>query len=283
MNKFKKILLGTLSVLTLGLFVGTGAKVNAADAITIDASDLSIDDGSVSGYDTTYFTFSTSTKWTLSSGYLMSDDNAKCTVTLKEAGEVTIYYKTTSNKKTISVGSNTTSGYIKESGTGNFTVSNGENDKITFVKASGFSSIVFTPASTSSTIADSVSLTFNYQYDTSDETKASKLRFIGTIDGIATATYTNEISDAYFTMDFNKVNDRKLSCSKVYSSIKNGDEVLFAAGDTKMYVVFELRNINKSNYSGLEVSDLHFVVEFNDGSSKSVEKTAFNLPEFAIE
>ena len=30
MNKFKKILLGTLSVLTLGLFVATGAKVNAA-------------------------------------------------------------------------------------------------------------------------------------------------------------------------------------------------------------------------------------------------------------
>ena len=30
MNKFKKILLGTLSILTLGLFVATGAKVNAA-------------------------------------------------------------------------------------------------------------------------------------------------------------------------------------------------------------------------------------------------------------
>ena len=33
MNKFKKILLGTLSVLTLGLFVVTGTKVNAATAI----------------------------------------------------------------------------------------------------------------------------------------------------------------------------------------------------------------------------------------------------------
>ncbi|MBR6288434.1 MAG: InlB B-repeat-containing protein [Acholeplasmatales bacterium] len=34
MNKFKKILLGTLSVLTLGLFVATGARVNAGTVVT---------------------------------------------------------------------------------------------------------------------------------------------------------------------------------------------------------------------------------------------------------
>lgn len=46
MNKFKKILLGTLSVLTLGLFVATGARVDAADSITFyDASIESETDG----------------------------------------------------------------------------------------------------------------------------------------------------------------------------------------------------------------------------------------------
>ena len=42
MNKFKKILLGALSVLTLGLFVVAGAKVNAATVTNykITASDF---------------------------------------------------------------------------------------------------------------------------------------------------------------------------------------------------------------------------------------------------
>ncbi len=46
MNKFKKILLGTLSVLTLGLFVVTGAKVNAAtNNYNFDYSAITIGDG----------------------------------------------------------------------------------------------------------------------------------------------------------------------------------------------------------------------------------------------
>lgn len=40
MNKFKKIMLGALSILTLGLFVVTGTKVNAETNYTVKASDI---------------------------------------------------------------------------------------------------------------------------------------------------------------------------------------------------------------------------------------------------
>lgn len=64
MNKFKKVLLGALSILTLGLFVTTGAKVNAA---SYEQGNVNVTT-TTSTNDTKTWTFTTGTDITFSNG-----------------------------------------------------------------------------------------------------------------------------------------------------------------------------------------------------------------------
>lgn len=91
MNKFKKVLLGTLSVLTLGLFVVTGAKVNAGTIVTesfsVDSnvSSTSSISAGTKIYDGTVFSVTTGggavTKTNCGAGTVTSNDNSGLTYT----------------------------------------------------------------------------------------------------------------------------------------------------------------------------------------------------------
>ena len=127
------------------------------------------------------------------------------------------------------------------------------------------------------TLADDVKLTFDAQYNELAAADSTKLRFIGTIDGVAYSDYAN-ITKMEFTFTFNGLN-RVCEVTKLYKSIKNGETTIKAAADDTMYVIYQLNNINKTAYAGKVLSNCTFKLTFADGSTKSVSHDDITLPE----
>ena len=80
-----------------------------------------------------------------------------------------------------------------------------------------------------------------------------------------------------FTFTF-KDTARTASVNNLYKSIVNGETVLKAAADNKMYVIYQLNNINKTAYQGEKLSDCKFIITFTDGSTVSVNRADITLP-----
>lgn len=126
------------------------------------------------------------------------------------------------------------------------------------------------------TIADDVTLTFDAQYNELVAADSTKLRFIGTIDGVAYSDYAN-ISKIEFSFTFNG-KDRTVEVSKLYKSIVNNETTIKAAGDNKMYVIYQLNNINKTAYQGLALTNCKFTVTFTDDSTVFIGHDDITLP-----
>ena len=137
--------------------------------------------------------------------------------------------------------------------------------------------IEFIPAQSATELADNVNLVFDAQYNGATAADSSKLRFIGTIDGVAFDDYAN-ISNMKFTFTFNDV-ARECEVTKLYKSIKSGETTVKAATDDTMYVVYQLNNINKAAYQGKKLTNCKFTVTFEDGSSVSVPHDDITLPD----
>ena len=125
-------------------------------------------------------------------------------------------------------------------------------------------------------VANDVTLTFDAQYNEEAAADSTKLRFIGTIDGIAYDDYAN-IDTMKFTFKFNGT-DRTVSVNRLYKSIKNGETAIKSAADDTMYVVYQLNNINKTAYQGKALTNCKFIVTFTDGSTVSVNRDDITLP-----
>ncbi len=125
-------------------------------------------------------------------------------------------------------------------------------------------------------VANDVTLTFDAQYNEEEAADSTKLRFIGTIDGIAYKDYAN-ISSIKFTFKF-KGTERTTSVNNLYKSIINGETTVKAAADNKMYVIYQLNNINKTAYQTEKLTDCKFIVTFTDGSTVSVNRADITLP-----
>jgi len=128
------------------------------------------------------------------------------------------------------------------------------------------------------TTADNSSLVFRAQYDATTEANATKLRFIGMIQGINYEDYGN-ITSIQFTFTFNGKN-RVCNVTKLYKSIKNNGSNLLVPFDNTMYVVYQLSNINKEAYKGQTLTNCEFTVTFNDESTLSVSHDDITLPNF---
>ncbi|MBR6072074.1 MAG: hypothetical protein IKP77_04495 [Acholeplasmatales bacterium] len=273
--------IGAIALVFACIFGGVKAEPTSYYSVELKASDLVVTSGQVTGgFNTTVFGFDTNKKWSYdsSSESLMSTHNTSCVVTLKKTGNITVNYRTTSNKKTIKVGENSTSGYIASSGTGSFIVDNvAANTTITFVNASGFTSIVYTTTSSvEGLMASSTTLTFDAQYNEEEASDSNKLRFIGTIDGVAYGDYTN-IKSMEFNFSFNET-ERTVIVNKLYKSIVSGENIVKAVADDTMYVVFQLNNINKTAYQNKSLSNCRFVVTFTDDSAAIVNRDDIVLP-----
>lgn len=127
------------------------------------------------------------------------------------------------------------------------------------------------------TIADDVTLAFDAQYNELATADSTKLRFIGTIDGVAYSDYAN-ISKIEFSFTFNG-KGRTVEVSRLYKSIVNNETTIKAAGDNKMYVIYQLNNINKTAYQGLALTNCKFTVTFTDDSTVFIEHADITLPE----
>lgn len=134
-------------------------------------------------------------------------------------------------------------------------------------------SVEFTPY-----ISNDVTATFEAQYNAATDADSTKLRFIGTIEGIAYEDYAN-ISSIQFTFTFNEV-DRICKVNKLYKAIENNGAAFKSAADNTMYVVYSLNNINKEAYKGLSLTNLKLTLTFSDGSTKTVAHDDIVLPEF---
>ena len=127
-------------------------------------------------------------------------------------------------------------------------------------------------------IADVATLSFDAQYDKADATAATKLRFIGTIEGLAASNYAN-IYSITFTFDFNGTTDRKCAVTQLYLSITTDDNK-YEAADNKMYFVYQLDGIR--NYTdNQKLTNCKLTVVFTDGSSKTETHADIELPTFA--
>ncbi len=126
--------------------------------------------------------------------------------------------------------------------------------------------------------ANDVTLSFDAQYDAATDTSATKLRFIGTIEGIAYTDYA-KIDTMEFRFTFNST-DRTCATTSLYKSIVSGSTTVKATADNTMYTVFQLNNINKTAYKGLVLSNCAFVVTFVDGSTAIINHADITLPEF---
>jgi hypothetical protein len=124
--------------------------------------------------------------------------------------------------------------------------------------------VEFVVASTSE-IADSVTLAFNKQFD-EDGSKATKLRFIGTIEGLAPADY-KKIHSITFTFTFNN-KPRTCEVTELYKSITGIDG--FAAANNKLYFVYQLDHVNREEYKKLSLTNCKLTVVFIDDSSKEL-------------
>ena len=130
------------------------------------------------------------------------------------------------------------------------------------------------------TAAD-VSLAFDAQYD-ANGTAATKLRFIGTIEGLSIASKEYKLIESItFTFDFNGDDDRACEVTQLYLSITTDDITKYTAADTNMYFVYQLNNINKKDYASKKLTDCKLTVVFTDGSSKTVKHDDITLPAFA--
>ncbi|MGM9970529.1 MAG: InlB B-repeat-containing protein [Anaeroplasma sp.] len=128
------------------------------------------------------------------------------------------------------------------------------------------------------TISKDVTATFEAQYNAETDADSTKLRFIGTIEGISYDDYAN-ITSVQFTYTFNEV-ARTGKITSLYKSITNGGAEFKPAADNTLYVVYTLNNINKAAYNGLTLSNLQLVITFSDGSTTTVSHTDIVLPTF---
>lgn len=129
-------------------------------------------------------------------------------------------------------------------------------------------------------ICEKVQLSFNAQYNEVNAADSTKLRFMGKIAGISYDNYAN-ITSMQFTFTFKGL-DRVCAVTRLYKSItSNGDEIDgFGLATNTMYVVYQLKNINKEAYKGQTLSNCKFTLTFSDGSTKSVSHDDITLPNF---
>lgn len=123
-----------------------------------------------------------------------------------------------------------------------------------------------------------VTLNFEAQYDANNQAEATKIRFIGTIEGIS---YSNStiISSIKFTFTF-KDKDRICVVNNLYKSITSGETIIKTSNDDTMYVIYQLNNINKTAYKGEKLTNCKLVVTLTDGSSVSFDRDDIILPDF---
>ena len=124
--------------------------------------------------------------------------------------------------------------------------------------------------------ANDVTLTFETQYDEEEAADSTKLRFVGTIKGVAYADYAN-IETIKFAFTF-KGTERTVSVNNLYKSIVSGTKTIKAAADNTMYVIYQLNKINKAAYQGQKLTDCKFIITFTDGSTVSVNRDDITLP-----
>ncbi len=123
-----------------------------------------------------------------------------------------------------------------------------------------------------------LTLAINAQFNEAEAADSTKLRFIGTIEGLTYNEYA-KIDSMEFVFTFNGT-IRNCEVTKLYKSIKNGDDVLFEEKAGTMYVIYQLNNINKEAYKKKTISNIKFVVKYTDGSQTIVTKEDIGLPEF---
>lgn len=133
-------------------------------------------------------------------------------------------------------------------------------------------------SSKSAEIADTVTLSLGRQYNTSDATKADKMRFIGVINGIAASDY-NKVSSVTISFAFNG-SERTVNCYNLYKSVSQIDDSM-TGGDNVLYVVYTLNSINKSGYSEKQLTNISITVNFSDNSSVTHLFSNITLPKFA--
>ncbi len=240
MNKFKKIMLGALSVLTLGLFVVTGTKVNAAtvnNSFTFDLSQFAKITKNTTGTTSTTATDSTSSdtmtltldiptaltgsdsKWDSSNscyivGIKSDGESAEFSLsfTMQGSGDATFTYNTGGGSKYVNLSvDGGTATQIANGGTGTKNIENlsAGDHELTFTGTTSSSSnfklysfVVTESYSTSSFKSmDSVTFVSNKAFSVGDTVSKDDLVVMATYDGESSAEISKYTFKVYDSSD----------------------------------------------------------------------------------